>query len=133
VNEAYLKSRLCDEVKKLMTGVVVFRHEDKFRGGIPDCSFTMYDRTLWVEVKYRRPGNPGQLTPLQRVTMSNLIRHGRGMVVTYIGNKFGPNSILIEHSVIDNEHNEVLTVAVGRQNFNHMAVAEIIQQELLRP
>lgn len=131
MDEAYLKRRLCDETKKLIPGVVVFRHEDKFTGGIPDCSFTAFDRTVWVEVKYRRPGSPALLTPLQRLTMSNLIKHGRGLVVTYVQRK--DHTLIIQIDRPTGREDEVTSQFIEcGSTFNHVGVAGVILQELQR-
>jgi hypothetical protein len=132
VDEAYLKKRLCEEAKKLIPGVVAFRHEDKFTGGIPDCSFTALGRTVWVEVKYRRKTNPANLTALQRLTMSNLIKHGRALVVTYI-ERDHTLIIAIDRPIAPGylREDEVATqfIECGK-TFNHVGVAGVILQEL---
>ena len=91
---------------------------------------------MWVEVKYRRPGNPGILTPLQRLTMSNLIRHGRGLVVTYVERKDHTLVIQIDRPTARpaTAHLDEVTsefIECGK-SFNHVAVAGVILQELQR-
>jgi hypothetical protein len=131
VNEAYLKKRLCDETRKLIPGVVIFRHEDKFSGGIPDCSFTWGGRTVWVEVKYRRKGTAGLLTELQRLTISRLIRQGRALVVTYVERP--DHSLVIQVDRPTGREDEVTSHFVDcGANFNHVGVAGIILEELKR-
>jgi hypothetical protein len=68
VTEASLKRGLVAAIKDAMPGAVVFRHEDKFTGGIPDLSVTWNGRTVWIEVK--RAGEP--VTALQRVTLARI-------------------------------------------------------------
>jgi hypothetical protein len=131
LDEAYLKRRLCEEVKKLIPGAIVFRIEDKFTGGIPDCAITAFDRTLWVEVKYRRPGNPGQLTAQQRMTMSKLIKHGRGLVVTYCERTDGTLIVAIDRPTGREDEVKSEFIECGK-SFNHTGVAGVILQELQR-
>ena len=86
---------------------------------------------MWVEVKYRRPGNPGILTPLQRLTMSNLIRHGRGLVVTYVERKDHTLVIQIDRPTAHLDEVTSEFIECGK-SFNHVAVAGVILQELQR-
>jgi len=131
VNEAYLKKRMCDTVKAALPGVVIFRHEDKFTGGIPDCSFTHSDHTCWVEVKYRRPGNPGKLTERQRLAISRLIKHGRALVVTYVERTDGSLTVLVDKPLLKDDEMQENYVECGR-TFNHAGVADYIIEELKR-
>jgi hypothetical protein len=132
VNEAYLKKRLCDTIKAALPGVVIFRHEDKFTGGIPDCSFTHNDRTCWVEVKYRRPGSPGKLTKLQRLVLGRLVRHGRALVITYVERTNGSLTILVDRPpLLQDEEVDSNYVECGR-TFNHAGAVDYIIEELQR-
>lgn len=56
MNEAYLKKRLKESLRVVMPGCVVYRHEDKFSGGVPDLSVTWGGVTSWIEVKYEKNG-----------------------------------------------------------------------------
>ena len=57
----------------------VYRHEDSWTGGIPDFSISFAGRTLWVEVKYDRPGRRGKVTELQRASLKAL----GGLLLTF--------------------------------------------------
>lgn len=79
MNEAGLKGDLARRLRRLR-GVVVYRHEDKFTGGVPDVSVTRGPRVAWIEVKYRRAdGQVAEFTELQRLALQDL----KGMLVTY--------------------------------------------------
>ena len=131
MNEAHLKKRLCDETRKLIPGVVIFRHEDKFTAGVPDISFTALGRTVWVEVKYRRKGNQGMLTMQQRITLTKLVKHGRALVVTYNERTDGSLIIAVDRPLGKDDQMLTEFVECGR-TFNHVGVAGIILQELTR-
>lgn len=72
MNEAYLKKRLKDALREAMPGAVIYRHEDKFSGGIPDLSVTWSGVTSWIEVKYEKNGRPSRPTELQRLALRAL-------------------------------------------------------------
>lgn len=77
-SERILKAALCRRLRTL-PGVVVFRHEDRFTGGIPDISVSRDWKTVWIEVKFDR----GCVTRLQDVVLERL----RGFLVTYRENR----------------------------------------------
>jgi hypothetical protein len=77
MDESYLKSAVCKKLKATLPGAVVFRHEDKFTGGIPDISVTWNDHTCWVEVKYDRPKSRAKVTGQQKLTLGRLSRPRR--------------------------------------------------------
>jgi len=79
VNEATCKAGLAKTLRTLRPDAVVYRHEDQFTAGIPDLSVTAYGCTVWVEVKYNRPGRKGKLTPIQARALTRL----RGLLLVY--------------------------------------------------
>jgi hypothetical protein len=72
MTEATLKRAFVQVLKAIMPGCVVYRHEDKFRGGVPDISLTYAGVTSWIEVKYSRPGRTSRPSPLQRLELTRL-------------------------------------------------------------
>ena len=94
VNEATLKQELVLAFKKSLPGAVVFRHEDKFRAGIPDISVTWNRMTTWLEVKYitsrliqRR---------IQHVTVCDLAEAGSCFYVHYVNKPPSWETVVIE-------------------------------------
>lgn len=137
MNEATLKRKLVDALKEAMPGAVIFRHEDRFTAGIPDLSVTYADRTVWVEVKYSRPGKSAKVSGAQRLILSRLMKHGRMLLLTYddrdgtqtgkVTNMDVPMRMLgvagVGDDMLQNEF------AAG---FNHGWAASIIKRELQR-
>jgi len=137
VNEAALKRKLVDAIKVEMPGAVIFRHEDRFTAGIPDLSVTYSDRTVWIEVKYSRPGKRAKISGAQRLILSRLMKHGRVLLLTYddqdgsqagkVTNMDVPMRMLgvagVGDDMLQNER-------VG--GFDHKWAASIIKRELTR-
>jgi hypothetical protein len=124
MDESYLKRAVCEKVKKLLPGAVIFRHEDKFTGGIPDISITWAGRTCWVEVKYDRPKSRAMVTGQQKLTLKRLRRHGRALLLTYTEDK---------------NHDKFTSIQDGGEaligmapKFDHQWAAEKIKEELER-
>lgn len=68
-SEADLKSELVDHLKKAFPRAVIIRHEDRYRHGVPDISFTL-GHTLWFEAKVAQPQLSGK--GIQKVTCLQL-------------------------------------------------------------
>ena len=124
MNESYLKAAVCKKMKDLMPGVVIFRHEDKFTGGIPDISVTWNDRTCWVEVKYDRPKSRAKVTGQQKLTLNRLARHGRALLLTYVEDKDYNKTTMIQ-----NCPGGIIGIV---PKFDHVWAAETVQEELER-
>ncbi len=96
MNEATLKGNLMAALKATMPGGVGFRHEDKFRGGISDISWTWAGTTSWIEVKYERVGRRSPLTALQAATLAALARAGApAYALTYHETRTARETILV--------------------------------------
>lgn len=90
MDEAYLKRRLVETIRKEMPGAVVYRHEDTFTAGIPDISVTWRGSTTWIEVKFQRRGRKADLTALQSQAIDRFRAAGAAAwVVRYIETKDG--------------------------------------------
>jgi hypothetical protein len=72
MTEATLVGALIGALKKEMPGCCVLKHNDGSTAGIPDLSVTYRGRTAWIEVKFTRPGSPGRISELQRLTLRRL-------------------------------------------------------------
>lgn len=85
MNEATIKRGLVKTLRADLPGCVVFRHEDRFTGGVPDLSLTWSGHTVWIEVKYSRPGRKSKLSPLQARTLAKLRAAGAlAYCLTYV-------------------------------------------------
>lgn len=124
MDESYLKRAVCQKLKENMQGAVIFRHEDKFTGGLPDIAVTWDDHTCWVEVKYDRPKSRAKVTGQQKLTLSRLMRHGRSLLLTYEESK--------DHSKWTRIQSGNGTTLGIRKNFDHQWAANMIQDELER-
>jgi hypothetical protein len=74
VNEAGRKGALAKRIGEVFPFLVVLRHEDHFRTGVPDFSISMRwrgdgTRALWLEVKY---GDNCKFPNFQRETLRQL-------------------------------------------------------------
>jgi hypothetical protein len=119
VNEANLKARLRVAIRFALPRAVVYRHEDKFTGGIPDFSVTMNRQSLWIEVKYDRVGRKSKTTLIQQDALARL----DGLLVRYQDQKSGAKTTILESC-----HGVVLESYTGK-NYNHGAVARYIAEQ----
>lgn len=117
MTEATLKQSLVACLKNRLPGAVVFRHEDRFRAGIPDISVTWGHHTSWLEVKYAAPRIRAR--EFQDVTLRDLARHGWGSFMVVYFNHAG----VVETRVIDPLNNSILRTP----GLNHNFVVEIIR------
>lgn len=122
MDESYLKRAVCGKLKENMPGAVIFRHEDKFTGGIPDISVTWNDHTCWVEVKYDRPKSRAKVTGQQKLTLARLSRHGRAVLLTYVEDRAHDKTTVIQDG-------NGTTIGVVPK-FDHEWAAEMIQCQL---
>lgn len=81
MNEAELKSRLMEYLRRSFPGYVIFRHEDKITSGIPDISVTGSELTTWMEVKYANPKFASK--GIQELTMLRLSLASSAFYVVY--------------------------------------------------
>ena len=127
MNEAYLKKRLKEALKKALPGCVVVRHEDKFSAGVPDMSVTWAGVTSWVEVKYQRTGRKVPPTALQELTLVGLAATGApAYLVTYVAAdlKRKRRATVLVHDY----HVPSVSAAVD----DHYGVARLIHDDHLR-
>lgn len=125
MTEADLKRALGDALRQELPGALVLRHEDKFRQGIPDMSVTWplgRCRTLWMEVKYDRPGVRARLTPLQERTLRRLA----GFLVTYYTTGAGVPSVRVSApgAVVED------LASIEFEGHDHQAVTELVRRRL---
>ena len=119
MNEATLKAGLVRALQKRLHQAMVLRHEDRFRGGIPDISVTLAGRVVWAEVKYDRPGVRSPLTAIQERTLRRL----GGLLVLYEEDPWGKKGVQVG--------DDGGWVLVNRwQGFDHVAVAEVVARRL---
>lgn len=81
MDEAALKGKLCDLIRKVKPRYVVLRLEDRFTHGIPDISITGNQRQSWWEVKKASPKFTGQ--GIQELTMLRLARQCEAFYLVY--------------------------------------------------
>ena len=72
--EDWFKGGLCSEMREIMPGSVVLRHEDQFTPGIPDISSSWIKHTIWIEAKAvcPTPGRELRTTGKQVLTCTRL-------------------------------------------------------------
>lgn len=118
MDEAYLKRKLVEAIRKEMPGAVVYRHEDTFTAGIPDISVTWRGSTSWIEVKFQRRGRKSELTALQRQAINRFRAAGAAAwAVRYVELKDG------KQTEIDRGPVEIV------RGFDHLQVACYLRVE----
>lgn len=70
MSEAILKTQLVELLNQTFPTAVVIRHEDRYRHGVPDLSFTL-GKTTWFEAKMAH-GNVLSGKGIQKVTCLQL-------------------------------------------------------------
>lgn len=68
MTESQFTQRLLRELRRRMPDAVIFKHNDRTTGGIPDFSITVGGKTTWWEVKVY----PNKLSTLQMETLRRL-------------------------------------------------------------
>jgi hypothetical protein len=128
LTEAYLKAQLVLSCRKMMPGCVVFRHEDKFRSGVPDLSVTWWCRTAWAEVKLNRLPRRSVVTPLQSLYLRLL----GGLLVTYSTAPLTPKLKLEGVQVVDCGKDRMEMALRGdRFSSYHVEVAKLLRGKIL--
>jgi hypothetical protein len=99
MNEADLKSKLVKFLRKKIPSSVVFRHEDKLTGGVPDISVTYANTTTWIEAKFIRGRITFSDTGLQRISMQRLDYAGkRAFYVIWREDDFGEMETIVVYA-----------------------------------
>lgn len=86
MRERSINIELMTVARRMLPGVVIFKHCDRFTIGVPDNSFAWHGPTSWLEIKVLR-GNktvhdelgPGQLETCQKLEVAT----GRCWIVAY--------------------------------------------------
>ena len=120
MNEATLKGALVKAMRTTMPGAVVFRHEDRFTGGIPDISVTWAGIATWWEVKYSPIGCNSTVTKLQGYTLEQLSRQSTAGLITYTETKRAGRTV----AFLEYPDDVGATMLTG---WRHEAVASLIQ------
>lgn len=123
-NEASLKGKLVELIKKELHGSVVFRHEDRFTAGVPDISITWENYTTWLEVKHMKPKFKSR--GIQSVTTLQLaLTSHKCWYLLYIEDKGNKRTMIVHPRVlIKDAYNIIGEMAEG---FNHKFVVDFVR------